>query len=474
MRKAFAAVCAIGAAAIASAIGGPPGWQAGAGSPRQPPAASSRAAGVTVRPDILRVGSPSGPGPPATAYCERAYGISCYRPAQLRASYHLPAIGARGLTGQGTTIAVVDPYGSPTIARDLATFDRRFRIPAPPSLRAIAPAGRIPKYNPNSPMPSWAQETTLDVEYAHVIAPGARILLVETPVSETEGVAGFPQIVAAEKYVISHHLADVISQSFNATEQTFNSYRRLAPLRSAYQLAARDRVTVLASSGDNGAADLRLDGSTYYTRPVTSWPDSDPLVTAVGGTGLARSANGAYSPVVWNDTYNKNVASPGPSPSASGGGRSVFFPRPRYQDRVASVTGGARGVPDISMNAACSSVVPVYGSYAGGPGGWSLNCGTSEAAPEFAGIVALAAAEAGHPLGPINPVLYMLSSVHAPGIRDVTKGNNTVSFYSGGKRVTVPGFAARPGYDLASGAGTVDARYFVGELAGGGFLSAGG
>lgn len=470
MRKAIA-VCATGAAMIAAALGGSSPAAGGMPSAARAPAAKAPSARIAVRPAILRVGGPESPGPPTTAYCERSYGIACYQPAQIRAAYRLPAAGSKGLTGEGTTIAVVDPYGSPTIARDLSAFDRRFRIPAPPSLRAIAPAGRIPKYNPDSPMPSWAQETTLDVEYAHAIAPGASILLVETPVSETEGVAGFPQIVTAEKYVISRHLADVISQSFDATEETFTGYRQLASLRSAYQLAARDHVTVVASSGDNGAADRRLDGTTYYTRPVASWPDSDPLVTAVGGTGLARGPGGAYSPAVWNDTYNKNVASAGPSPSASGGGRSAFFPRPRYQDGVAAVTGKARGVPDISMNAACSSVVPVYGSYAGGPGGWSLNCGTSEAAPEFAGIVALADAEAGHPLGLINPVLYMLSSVHAPGIVDVTRGNNTVSFYQGGKRVTVPGFAARPGYDLASGVGTVDARYFVSELAGGGFLN---
>ncbi|MCL2584104.1 MAG: S53 family peptidase [Streptosporangiales bacterium] len=469
MRKAIVSACAIGAAAIAAAAGSAPG--AGPGRPAGA-ALSASAARVTVRPGVVRVGGPSSPDPLSTAYCERTYGIACYQPAQLRAAYHLPPAGAASpATGKGATIAVVDPYGSPTIARDLATFDRRFRLPAPPSLRAIAPAGRIPEYRPDGPMPSWAQETTLDVEYAHAIAPGANILVVETPASETEGVKGFPQIVAAEKYVIRHHLADVISQSFDATEETFTGYGQLAPLRSAYELAARDHVTVLASSGDNGATDMRRDGTTYYTRPVTSWPDSDPLVTAVGGTGFVPGAHDAYSPAVWNDTYDKNVASPVPSPSAAGGGRSEFFPRPRYQDNDAAVTGNARGVPDISMNAACSSVVTVYGSYGGGPGGWSLNCGTSEAAPEFAGIVALADARAGHPLGLINPVLYMLSSVRAPGIVDVTKGNNTVAFDQGGKRVTVRGFTARPGYDLASGVGTVDARYFIGELAGGDFLN---
>ena len=465
MRKAIVAAFAVGAAVTAAATAGAPSH---ASSPASSPAVAPL---VTVRPDVLKAGKAISQDPPALAYCGRFYGIDCYQPAQLRAAYHLPGVYATGLTGHGTTIAIVDPYGSPTLARDLAVFDRRFRLPAPPSLRVIAPAGRIPAYNPDSPMASWAEETTLDTEYAHAIAPGANILVVETPVSETEGVAGFPQIVAAEEYVIRHHMAGVISQSFDATEETFAGYPQLAPLRAAYELAYRDHVTVLTSSGDSGAAGLRLDGSTYYTRPVASWPDSDPLVTAVGGTRLLPGPGGTYSSVVWNDTYDTKVTGPPPSPSASGGGTSAYFRRPAYQDGVASVTGAARGIPDISMNAACSAVVETYSSYAGGPGGWSLNCGTSEAVPELAGIVALAGQEAGHPVGLINPLLYMLSAVHAPGIVDVTKGDNTVSFEQGGKLVTVRGFAARPGYDLTSGVGTIDARYFVGELAEGAFLS---
>lgn len=89
-----------------------------------------------------------------------------------------------------------------------------------------------------------------------------------------------------------------------------------------------------------------------------------------------------------------------------------------------------------------------------------------EATPEFAGIVALADQVAHRSLGLINPVLYALSAAHAPGIVDVTQGNNTVSFFQGGKFQTVKGFSALPGYDLASGVGTVNARYLVYELAG--------
>jgi subtilase family serine protease len=411
-------------------------------------------------------------GPPTTADCEKAYKVACYEPAQIQQAYDLPGLYASGVTGRGATIVIVDSFGSPTIRNDLSVFDRTFGLPAPPSFKIIQPAGQVPPYHPNnSDMVGWAGETTLDVEYAHTIAPGANILLVETPVSETEGVHGFPQIVAAEEYVLKHHLGDVISQSFSATEKTFPGPGSVQALRGAYLRAYQDRVTVLAASGDSGAADVGLDQRTYYLVPVTSWPDSDPLVTAVGGTQLHFSSRGhPAAPTAWNDTYNKAanefaVGNAGPNPLAGGGGKSVLFSRPWYQNGVRTVVGGRRGVPDISMSAACNGSVDTYGTFGGAPAGWSPACGTSEATPLFAGIVALADQVAGHSLGLLNPALYQLAAGGAPGIVDVTSGNNTVSFSQGGHRHTVPGFSARPGYDLASGVGTVDAAHFVRELA---------
>jgi subtilase family serine protease len=428
-------------------------------------------ADVAVRPGLQHVGHVQ-PSPPTTASCRRDYKVACYQPAQIQQAYHLPGLYARGITGRGTTIVIVDSFGSPTITSDLAAFDQAFGLPAPPSFRIIAPAGRVPAYDPNnSDMVGWAGETTLDVEYAHVIAPGANLLLVRTPVPETEGVHGFPQIIAAETYVLEHHLGDVISQSFSATERTFPSPAAVQALRGAYQLAAKDRVTVLAASGDSGAADVKLDASTYYLAPQTSWPDSDPLVTGVGGTQLHFSANGQpAAPTVWNDTYNpaaEGFAAGGqdPSPLSGGGGLSVLFGRPGFQDGVQSVVGNQRGVPDVSMSAACDGSVVTYSTFGGAPPGWSPSCGTSEATPLFAGIVALADQVAGHRLGPVNPALYQLAAAHAPGIVDVTQGNNTVSFTQDGRRYTVRGFAARRGYDLASGVGTVNAALFVPELA---------
>lgn len=436
-------------------------------------AQTALAAQVTVRPGAIRLPAAPTRGPATTAECEKTDGIACFSPDQLRAAYHLPPLYARGVTGKGVTIMIVDSFGSPTIRADLATFDRQFGYPAPPKFTIIAPAGKIPKFNPkNADMTGWAGETTLDVEYAHALAPGANILLVETPVSETEGVTGFPQIVRAEQYALARYRVGVISQSFSATEETFKNGAQLAPLRAAYKDAASRHVTVLAASGDAGATDYQSNQADFYTRRVTSWPDSDPLVTAVGGTQLRRSGAG-YTSVAWNDTYDRGWTryasdSTDPVPAASGGGTSEFFARPSYQNGVRAVTGAHRGVPDIAMSAACDGSVDIYSSYQPGQAGWSLTCGTSEATPEFAAVVALAGQVAGHPLGLINPALYRLAARHAPGIVDVTSGSNTVSFYQGtaAKPLTVKGYPARKGYDLVTGVGTVNAQQFVYELAG--------
>ncbi|MBV9793093.1 MAG: S53 family peptidase [Actinobacteria bacterium] len=411
--------------------------------------------------------------PPTTAVCEASFSIACYEPSQIQAAYNLDPLYQRGVTGRGQTIAIVDSFGSPTIKADLATFDKTFSLPAPPSFNVIQPAGKVPPYDPNNAdMVGWAGETTLDVEYAHTIAPGANILLVETPVSETEGTVGFPQIVTAENYVIDHHLANVISQSFSATEQTFGHYKTLAPLRAAFENAAAHHVTVTSATGDSGAANTENDGSTYYLYPTSEWPPTDPLVTAVGGTQLHLNAAGQRtSPdTVWNDTYSVATnqfifGDNGPNPLAGGGGKSIFFARPSYQDGVKNVTGATRGVPDISMSGACNGAVDVYQSFGGQPAGWYPTCGTSEATPLFSAVVTLADQVAGHGLGVVNPALYALSAAHAPGIVDVTSGNNTVSFTQNGKLYTVKGYRAGKGYDLASGVGTVNGAYFVPELA---------
>lgn len=399
--------------------------------------------------------------PPTTASCLADRGVACYSPQQFQRAYDMQPLYSQGLTGRGKTIVLVDSFGSPTIANDLARFDSDFGLPAPPSLTVLQPAGAVPAFDPNDDdMVGWAQEATLDVEYAHAMAPGANLVLVETPVSETEGTVGFPEIVRAENFVIDHNIGDVISQSFGATEQTFPSAQSLLDLRGAFTNALSHRVTVLGSSGDGGATDSEADLENFYPFRVDSWPSSDPLVTSVGGTQLHLDANGVRTAPdnVWNDTARFG------SPAASGGGVSTIFSRPLYQLAQRNIVGAQRGSPDISMSAAVAGGALVYTSFGGYAAGYHIFGGTSLASPLFSGVVAIANQAAGHRLGLLNPTLYLLGQLRAPGIPDVTSGNNSVTFDQGGQTITVKGFDAVRGYDLATGLGTADGARLVSEL----------
>jgi subtilase family serine protease len=427
------------------------------------PAAFAAAAGGAVTP-IPSVAGQSmiqlqSPRPLSTARCLATIKLRCYSPLQYRVAYDLQPLYQQNITGQGQTIMIVDSFGSPRLKQDLAYFDRQWGLPSPPALNVFQ-LGHWKWDNTNATMDGWAEETTLDVEYAHAMAPAATIDVVETPVAETEGVTGFPQMMAAIKWVIDRDQVDVISQSFGATENTFpgfgqKNFSSLQALRYAFKDAAQRHVTVLAASGDTGATNDKADGATLYPFRVVAWPSSDPLVTSVGGTQLrlAQDGNKIRPDQVWDDEYG-----------ASGGGPSEVFPRPSYQNGVTNVVGGARGTPDVSMSAAVSGGAWIYQSFEPGGPGWEILGGTSEATPIFAGIVALASQKAGHPLGNIDPALYTLGARSllkggpaATGIVDVTTGRNTFG--------NVLGYPAQPGYDLASGWGTVDGARFVPALA---------
>jgi subtilase family serine protease len=429
----------------------------------------STKAPFTFHPQVLTKGAITSSTPPTTTFCLSHFGVRCYGPTQIETAYNTGPLYAHGINGAGETIVIVDAFGAPTIRAELRYFDKAYGLPAPPSFR-IMQFGAVKPYTPSTPTATgWAIETSLDVEYSHAIAPGANILLVETATAETLGVTGFPTIVLAENYVVNHHLGDVISQSFAAAEQTFPSPRTIKFLRTAYRAAERQGVTVLGAAGDWGpSGPENITETKYFPYRVVSWPASDPLVTAVGGTELTLNKTGKrLAPdVVWNDTTLFQ------SPAAGGGGVSSVFPRPSYQWGVARTVGTQRGIPDISMSASVSGSVLVYLkgiAYSGGPGRavWALIGGTSEASPEFSGIVAMADQVAHHSLGLINPALYYLSAVRASGLVDVTQGNNSIWFTTPTthSRVTVTGYTAGAGYDLASGVGTVTAAQFVPQLA---------
>jgi subtilase family serine protease len=478
----------------------------GAGGAAAPAAVPAAAAAVQVVPfssgHILAAGKMS--QPPTTAQCESDFGIACYQAFQLQRAYNLAPLFAKGIEGQGQTIVIVDAFGSPSIASDLKTFDSQMGLPNPPSFKVITPAGPIttnPKtctttYSPTGPdlcsdYYGWTDETSLDVEWSHVMAPKANILLVETPMTETEGVTGFPQIVEAENYVVSHHLGDVITQSFGANEQTFTSPGQIYSLRSAYVNAAQHGVTVLAASGDQGSTDYICSPSSGCPNPndavccqstrAVDWPSSDPLVTGVGGTQLTLNANGVRTAAdqVWDDLSSTvGVTGPVYTWGSSGGGRSAVFSRPQFQNRVAGVVGGSRGTPDIAMSAAVNGAVDFYDTTDPGVGGWGIVGGTSEASPLFSGVVALADQVAGHKLGDLNPALYAMAKQGArSGIVPISKGTNSYTFClaadvgsndscaSSADLVNVPGSHANGSYNNATGWGTVNAALFVPTLA---------
>jgi len=330
---------------------------------------------------------------------------------------------------------------------------------------------------------AWALETSLDVEWAHAIAPLANILNVTTNPAETQGVQGFPAMMNAEQFVVDNHEATVITQSFGATEEGFGSTQSLLNLRHAFISAAANGVTVLASSGDNGTANpgkTPVKNPSTIPFPTVGWPASDPLVTGVGGTYLCTNPNtgigvDSTSPPA-NCQQNPGVREVGWIDS--GGGFSHVFARPSYQDTLpagSTPIGAMRGVPDVAFQASSRTGTLVYDTApgdaqsglicpSGNPcsAGWYVVGGTSCSSPQFAGLVAIADQIAGHGLGQINPTLYKLANGpdYSTYFYDVTTGNNQTD-------PSVPGYPATTGWDPITGLGTPNAANLVPALAAG-------
>jgi subtilase family serine protease len=447
--------------------------------------------------------------PPTEAQCFSA-GRRCFTPQGVRAAYNVGPLYDAGYDGHGRTIAIVDSYGSDTIAHDLHVFDSAFGLQpmcgeegvtcasGMPKFSTLAlqgsPATKAPPSSSNGPgqedKSAWALEVSLDVEMAHAMAPGANILLVTTPTAETLGVQGFPQMMAAEKYVVDHHLADVISQSFASAEEAFGSTQSLENLRYAFKAAAANHVTVLGSSGDTGTANDRKtpvgQGGSTIPEPTVEWPASDPLVTGVGGTALCTDPNNTSARVV--DSADPPAAcqsAPGQAEIvwgeasrgiATGGGFSHVFSRPAFQDTLPAgstpIPSGQRGVPDIGLQASPRTGALVYISLPpdGNGGlvcgsapcstGWYDIGGTSLAAPEWAGLIGIAAQIHGGGLGPINSALYKVASnpaSYGADFYDITVGNNQVT-------PDIPGYPATSGWDPDTGLGTPNAALLLPDL----------
>jgi subtilase family serine protease len=440
--------------------------------------------------------------PPTQAQCASA-GRRCFSPQATRAAYNMGPLYAAGYDGRGQTIAIVDSYGSDTIAHDLHVFNTAFGLQPMCGEEGVTCASGMPNFSvlhlqgspaTKAPPPTskgtgqenksaWALEVSLDVETAHAVAPKANIILVATPTAETLGVQGFPQMMAAEQYVIDNHLATVISQSFASAEDAFGSAQSLENLRHAFKSAAQNGVTVLGSSGDGGTANNRKTpvgkGGSLIPYPTVEWPASDPLVTGVGGTYLCTDPNNTTARVADSvDPPAKCRAFPGQAEvgwTFSGGGFSHVFAKPDYQNALpagSTPIGSMRGVPDVGLQASAGTGALVYVSLPpdGQSGlicgaapcstGWYDIGGTSLACPQWAGLVAIADQINGGGLGLINPALYAIGANparYAHDFYDVTTGNNTAD-------PSVPGYPATTGWDPVTGLGTPNAANLLPDL----------
>jgi subtilase family serine protease len=379
-------------------------------------------------------------------------GVYCYTPHQFQLAYGVSSLLAKGYTGKGQTVVDIVSYGSPTLQQDMNAFDQQFGLPAI-NVQVISPIGTVP-FNPNNKdMVGWAGETTLDVQIIHALAPDAGIVVLTSPVDETEGTIGLPQFLQLEQYAVSHHLGNVISQSWGASEVTLNNASGQSEINqwSAFykQATTQDGITFFSSSGDNGATDYRnLQATLLSPVATTSFAPDVPWVTATGGTTLIRSGS-TTTETAWN---------------SSGGGFSRFFAEPSYQQLLPatdqSLLKGRRGVPDVSGDANPLTGLAIYEA-----GQWSLAGGTSAVAPLWSAIMAIADQMAGKGLGFINPTLYKIgtSSRYTLDFHDITVGNNSVQ-PSGSQGVNVPGYSAAQGWDPVTGLGSPDAQNLLPDL----------
>jgi subtilase family serine protease len=335
--------------------------------------------------------------------------VSGYSPAQIRHAYGFDQLAG---IGAGQTIAIVDAYDAPKIQPDLDVFSSQFGLPSTTSGQFSFTVAYTSGAKPAADA-SWEQETSLDVEWAHAIAPNANILLVEA------ASASVPDMFSAVDYAAAH--ASVVSMSWGFTEGSGE-----VPFDSHFMVPG---VTFLASSGDAGGRVL--------------YPSASPYVVSVGGTSLKLDAgNNRKTETVW---------------SAGGGGVSGFESLPKYQSTY-GLTYLRRATPDVAYNADPNTGVAVYDSVSyRGMSGWLVAGGTSAGAPQWAALVALADAGRTTPLSSTDltssPVYAAATEpVYAGNYFDVTSGSN--------------GYAAGSGYDLATGLGSPKANNLVPYLHG--------
>jgi subtilase family serine protease len=394
----------------------------------------------------------------------------CYTPQQLEAAYGVQPLLQQGIDGRGETVVLpelaetkLDPPLVTDLRQDMAGFDDLFHLPAARMrvVSTLAGAG--------SPWLAFGEEV-LDVELVHALAPDATLVILLLPSTSLDNTR---DAVAAT--VAGLRLGPTLGSvmSISAAGQIGGEHcvsrAQAGRVNAALQAAVDRGMTVVAASGDIGAAAYQCDvySALTGTAPVApvkgvSLLASDPLVLGVGGTSLTAShATGAWiSETAWG-LASGNPGNQGGSFQASGGGFSQLFARPAYQAGVPGI-GAARGVPDVSADASDRTGVAVVFSN-GTRDTVQSHGGTSASAPIWAALIALADQYARRHLGFVNPAIYQIahSARYHEAFHDITTGNNTVQF----PPTTINGYQAGPGWDPVTGWGSPNAQVLVPLLA---------
>jgi subtilase family serine protease len=347
-----------------------------------------------------------------------------YSPAELQKAYDLTALYTAGLDGRGQTIVITDAFGSPTIEQDAQIFSQLYGLP--PINLTIAKAPGLSN-NPKGTNLGWDIETTLDVEWAHAIAPGANIVLVVG--------TDRASLDEAINYAVVHHLGNTISNSWDTLEglgnpAQFNRVNRIL------EMAAAQGIDVNFASGDNGDETLSVGFKTV------DFPASSPFATGVGGTTLALNPDETIAfQAGWGNNLTRIAETDalGNAPvnpplqlgfqGGAGGGPSLTFERPAFQSGL-SVSGNMRLVPDIAMLADPFTGVEIIQTV-GGQLSVAAFGGTSLSAPLFSGIMAIASQSAGRGLGQAAALVYDLPAGAVNDIVPVSSAGNATGILNG-------------------------------------------
>ncbi len=391
-------------------------------------------------------------------------------PADFTAIYGVDSLASAGVNGRSRTIGLIARTN--INVADTTFFRSYFGLPVNDPVVVL-----------NGPDPGINEdevESDLDIQWAGAVAPGARALLVTSATTlTTDGVD------LSALYAVSHDVADVLSVSYGSCEQYFDD-TETAFYTNVWAQAAAQGITVMVSSGDSGVAGCQSGFESMGTLAGVNGLGSSPYATCVGGTQFLDTGNpSAYWNATSDPTTKKSVKGYIPEGAwnesgtmsggfglwSTGGGPSIVFARPPWQNVAGLPADDARWVPDVSLAAAGHTGYLIVQGHTTGTSGLVPIGGTSASSPSFAGIAALLGQMAGRRLGTLNPLLYTVGRAQygaasapassapaagSPAFRDVATGNNSVP--------GVAGYAAGLGYDATTGLGSVNATALASAL----------